>query len=261
MFKRTRFPHYSLMSDLMPMRVKGIHAFRALQQTCGAASNRPALSGKGRGRGIGKDRGKGKDSEGDQVMKSSFECSDNLASNNPNMGTTLLPPSPVPTSIIGLSTSTSISAASSSKHKYSALDNLASTPSVSSKKCTTAAVIKDVTDGMAIIGNSISNLTAECKHFQEHQEIQESLANAWDIQVSQQASASSPMHRQAALRCLQELDSDLDPICIVNLADHIAKSTVVADTYMLWEQEDYCKAWITKTLNDISCKKVAAVNK
>jgi len=260
-FKRTRFTHYDLMSDLMPTRVKGIHVFCASQQTHGAASNRPVSSGKGRGRGRGKDRGKGKDSERDQVMETTFECSDNLTSNNPNTGTTLLPPSPVPTSIIGLSTSASISAASSSKCKYSALDDLASTPSVSSKKCTMAAAIKDVIDGMAIISDLISNLTAEWKCFREHQEIQESLANAQDIQASQQASASLPMHRQAALRHLQELDSDLDPICMVNLADHIAKSTVVADTYMSWEWEDYHKAWITKMLNDIGCKEVVAVDK
>jgi len=168
MFKKNRFPHYDLMSNLMPTRVKGIHAFCASQQTHGAASNRPASSGKGRGRGRGKERGKGKESEGDQVIDIALECGDNLTSNNPNVGTTLLPPSPVPTSIIGSSTSASILAASSSKHKYSALDDLPSTPSVSSKKHTMAAVMKDVTDGMAIIGDSISDLTAECKCYQEH---------------------------------------------------------------------------------------------
>jgi len=120
----------------------------------------------------------------------------------------------------------------SSKCKYSALDDLSSTPSISSKKHTTAAAMKDVTDGMAIISDSISDLTAECKHYWEHQEFQESLANARDIQASQQASASSPMCRQAALKHLQKLNSDLDPLRMVNLTNHIAKSTVVADTYM-----------------------------
>jgi len=68
------------------------------------------------------------------------------------------------------------------------------------------------------------------------------------------------MHRQAALKHLQELNSDLDPLCMVNLTNHIVKSTVAADTYMSWEREDYQKAWITKTLNDIGCKEVAAVD-
>jgi len=53
-----------------------------------------------------------------------------------------------------------------------------------------------------------------------------------------------------ALQCLQQVDSDLDPAIMAILGDIIARDTVAADTYMTWKQEDYCRAWIEKTLKD-----------
>ena len=57
-FKNNGFPYYDLMSNIMPKAARGTYAFRASQQSRGAASNLPASSSKGKGRGRGKQRGK-----------------------------------------------------------------------------------------------------------------------------------------------------------------------------------------------------------
>jgi hypothetical protein len=97
------------MSEIMPKRVKGTHAFRASQQSHGAALSMPAPLSKGKG------KGKGKETEID------LELNDNSDNDN-DKPAIVLPPS-VPAGTITSSTSASISAASSSKRKYSALDD------------------------------------------------------------------------------------------------------------------------------------------
>jgi hypothetical protein len=49
-FKTNGFPFYDLMSRIMPDRERGVNAFCASEQSRGAASNMPALPGKGKRR-------------------------------------------------------------------------------------------------------------------------------------------------------------------------------------------------------------------
>ena len=110
-YKNSRFPYFDLMSKIMPTAARGRHAFRASQQSRGAASNMPALSSKR--------KGKGKLNKQEQGVEADDDSENNSNSNdNPAI---VLPPSLVPTSVIHSSTSASLSATSSNKHKHSAL--------------------------------------------------------------------------------------------------------------------------------------------
>ena len=162
------------MSDIIPKRVKGTHTFHASQQTRGAASNIPASSGRGKGqvRAKGKEKGKEKEQEhwGAEIITEPYNTSEN-DDNQDDRLSTIFSPSPVPTSAIHLSTSPSVSATSSNKRKFSALDNdssLRSEPSgshqSSSKKHsggTGANAIDNLSVTIAGVSSSINDMTAK----------------------------------------------------------------------------------------------------
>jgi hypothetical protein len=244
------------MSEIMPKRVKGTHAFRASQQSHGAALSMPAPLSKGKGKeereGEGEERGKGKGKE----TEIDLELNDNSDNDN-DKPAIILPPS-VPAGTITSSTSASISAASSSKRKYSALDDddsvLSSSLNSSSKKlksCSGATAIDGVKASLETISSSIRDMTAKRKLRQLQQE---ACADAQAAQAAQllQTSVSSPQRRHEAMQHLQQSETYLDPDRMIALIDLVSSDTIAADVYMTLEREDYHKAWISKWLRELS---------
>ena len=140
----------------MPMAARGRHAFHASQQSHGAASNMPAL--------LSKRKGKGKVNEQEQGVEADDDGENNSDLNdNPAI---ILPPSPVPTSIIHSSTSASLSATSSNKCKHSALGDDSSVrtslpnsghggASPSNRRCSGTTVMEGISAGLENIDGSI----------------------------------------------------------------------------------------------------------
>ena len=140
----------------MPMAARGRHAFRASQQSCGAASNMPAL--------LSKRKGKGKANKQEQGVEADDDGENNSDSNdNPAI---VLPPSLVPTSVIHSSTSTSLLATSSNKRKHSALGDDSSvwtgspnsgrgSASSSNRRHSGTTVMEGISAGLENIGGSI----------------------------------------------------------------------------------------------------------
>jgi hypothetical protein len=272
-FKTTGFSHYNRMSDIMPKIVKGTHAFRASQQSHGAVSNTPASpskgkkteKGKGKGKGKEKAKGKakGKGKEKEIEIKVDLEPDDD--DNDNDKPTSFLPPSKPGISVPSSSVSVSLSAPSSSKRKYSALDDdgsiLASLRNSSGKKQKSpsgAAAMDGVGDGLQTIGSSIRDMITERKLRRLQQE-----ARA-DAQVAQAAqllvSASSPQRRHEAMQRLQQTETYLDPDRMIALVDLVSSDTIAADVYMTLEREDYRKAWISKRLKELGFVEGIAVD-
>jgi hypothetical protein len=239
------------MSVLIPdPREKGKYAFRPSQQSRGAASSRPALS-KGRGRGKGRGKGKGKEKEPEQEQEPEQERATDIDMELCDSISSFLSPSTAPTSLFPLSTSASTSPSpvpstgSGSKRKSSALDDDISVISTSSKKPSGTDAIIQCSNNVAEVSVSIRDLTAERKLMRLHHE---ACARA----EAAHAMPPSPARRVAALHQLQQSELDLDVTSMVTIGNHIMKNTVAADAYMSWDREDYRKAWVTQTLDDIS---------
>jgi hypothetical protein len=248
------------MSEIMPKRVRGTHAFRALQQSRGAASNIQASSsegkgkekGKGKGKGKEKDKGKAKAKAKGKATEVDLELNDDGDNNNDKPTTSFLPPGP-PFAVPSSSTSASISAASSAKRKYSALDGagsiLSSSHNSSSKKSKTrgATAIDGVKASLDTIGSSIRDMTAERKLRRLQQDART------DAQATQAVKllASSPQRRHEAMQRLQQTETHLDPDRMIALVDLVSSDTIAADVYMTLEREDYRKAWISKRLKEL----------
>ena len=247
-FRDNGFVHYNLMSNVMPKKVKGAHTFRASQQSRGAASSVLASSSKGKKGEKGKGKGKGKGKEKENGTGVDLELNDDSDGNDNDKPNASLPP-PRPSNAIP-SSSTSTSA---SKWKYSALDgdssNLSGLLNSSSKKAKahSSTAIDGVSAGLENIGNSIRDMTTECKF---HWVQQEARANAQATQAAQQL-ASSPQCRHEAMQHLQQTKSYPDPNHMIALVDLISSDTIAADVYMTLEWEDYCRAWISKRLKEL----------
>ena len=50
---------------------------------------------------------------------------------------------------------------------------------------------------------------------------------------------------------MQQLETYLDPPCVMALADLVARDTIAADMYMTIEREDYCCAWVALKLKEM----------
>jgi hypothetical protein len=273
-FKNTGFPHYDRMSDIMPKIVKRTHAFRASQQSRGAVSNTPASLSKGKemekGKGKGKEMGKGKRKGKKRKSRSrrsiliwNFMMT-TTTTKTTNQPPSFLHPGLLLPSLLHLSLPLSLSAPSSSKHKYSALDDdsmLTSSRNSSGKKQkprSGAAVIDGVEDGLQTIGNSIRDMTAERKL---HQLQQEAHADAQAAQAARQLQvSSSPQRRHEAMQRLQQTETYLDPDHMIALVDLVSSNTIAANVYMTLEQEDYRQAWVSKRLKELGFVEGIIVN-
>lgn len=73
-------------------------------------------------------------------------------------------------------------------------------------------------------------------------------------QAAQAAEAlkSSSKHRHEAVVLLQEQEEYLKPAPMVALLEYVARETVAADLYLLIKREDYRRAWVMMTLNDLN---------
>jgi len=275
-FKNNGFPYYDLMSNIMPKAARGTYAFRASQQSRGAASNLPASSSKGKGKGKGKAKGKAREQEQEQaILATNGENDDNGAD-------VMLPPSP-PTSFLSRN-STPISAGSGSKRKFSALEDDSSTSRISSSKKTpsTAAVemATEVTGMKGVMRDMVTertrhNVQQEALAAQMAQMTQEATAAqmaqaaqaaqlakevaaaqmaqaAQAAQASQEALESPSKRRREAVACLQNNEVYLLPEAMAALVDHIGKHGEVADLYMGQTRENYRRAWVLKQLKDLN---------
>ena len=145
--------------------VKGTHAFRASEQSHGAASSLHALSSKGKN---GKRRRKGKGKEMGMGMEVDLELGDNSNNDDDKPATSIPPPGPT-ISAPSKSILASISAGSKSKRKFSVLDEDGSDLSglhnnSSTRKSKAHGIAMDgVSTGLESIGSSIHDMTAECK--------------------------------------------------------------------------------------------------
>ena len=233
---------------IMPTAARGRHAFRASQQSCGAASNMPALLSKRKGKGKANEQEQGVEADGDGENNSNLN-------DNPAI---ILPPSLVPISVIHSSTSTSLSATSSNKCKHSALGDDSSMwtglpnsghsgASSSNRRHSGTTVMEGISTGLENISGSIRDLTTEhkaCRILQEAHIVAQAnkfTAEAWEL---------SPKCRQNAMERLQDTKGHLKPQAMICLIDYIAKDTTVADIYMSLKWEDYHKEWISERLKE-----------
>jgi hypothetical protein len=271
-FKTTGFSHYNRMSDIMPKIVKGTHAFRASQQSHGAVSNTPASlskgketeKGKGKGKGKEKAKGKAKGKGKEKEIEVEVDLEPDDDDNDNDKPTSFLPPSKPGVAVPSSSVSVSLSAPSSSKRKYSALDDgsiLASSRNSSGKKQKShsgANAMDGVGDGLQTIGSSIRDITAERKLCRLQQEAR---ADAQAAQAAQLlVSVSSPQRRHEAMQHLQQTETYLDPDRMIALVDLVLSDMIAADLYMTLEWEDYRKAWISKRLKELGFVEGIAVN-
>ena len=257
------------MSEILTKRVRGTHAFRASQQSRGAASNIQLSSSEGKETEKGKRKGKGKEKDkrkgkGKANTTVDLELNDDSdGDNNDNdQPTTSLPPLGSTFAVPSSSTSASIATASSSKHKYSALDEassiLSSSHNSSSKKSKTrgATAIDGVKASLDTIGSSIRDMTAERKLRRLQQDARADAQAAQAVQLL----ASSPQRRHEAMQRLQQTETYLDADRMIALVDLVSSDTIAADVYMTLEREDYRKTWVSKRLKELGFIDGIAVN-
>ena len=244
-YKNTGFIHYDTMSPIMSKNARGTNAFRPSQQSRGAASNRPASSSRGRGRGRGRASGKGKGKEqytgpelDQQRMEVDYDDSGTGVDGNID-GPSLLHPSPNPSGTVTSSTS-----ASSSKRKSSALDDssVVSSQTSSSKKPkqrSGTAVMENLSNSIASVSESISDMTSERRtlRLQQNQAVQEESIQSSEI-------SDKAIHR------LQIIETDLSPNHMAALIDRFDRDPKTAKGYMRDMLEEVRKAWIARRLKE-----------
>jgi len=213
------------MSEIVSKTVKGQHSFRAKQQSYRATSITPALSSKG-----GREKGKVKE-QGDN-------------NNNDRLMVTIPPSAP----IITPSTSASASPFLGSKCKFSALDaNDCSMQSISSSRKSSKLVPRSSIVAMDHMADSIVDMTSSIRDIASDRRVHQIHA----VQAPEPLAPSGSRRRQQILECFQTTETVSDPNGMIAILDLISHDEAAADTYWTLQQEDYCKAWISKRLKEL----------
>jgi hypothetical protein len=163
----------------------------------------------------------------------------------------IMPPPPVPTNTIPSSPFPSISAASSSKRKYSALDDdgpvLSGSHNSSGKKQkphSHIAAINQLKASLDSLDSAIRDLSDE-RQLCRLQRVDPKAAQLF------QASASSRQCRHEAVQRLQQTETYLDHDRMVALVDLVSVDTIAAGVYTSLKREDCRKVWISKRLKEL----------
>ena len=118
---------------------------------------------------------------------------------------------------------------------------------ISGKRKPCGNAFKGVKESLDIIGTSLRELASERK-LRRLQVDARALADAGQEQGGK---PQSPQCRHEATQRVQQLETYLDPPCVMALADLVARDTIAADMYMTIEREDYCCAWVALKLKEM----------